>query len=165
MTKEEFEKLSCRIRPKLLSVAGAITTSSVGLEAEDIVQETLMHLWVLCEQDYPMRDAEAIAVRIAKNTCISHLRRGQVKTQPLTHDNYAGGTESTELTDNEDLRTMKRCLYGTLTRTQREYLHLRNDEELSLDAIASLTGKPKTSIKTSISSARKQMLDLIRKQL
>ncbi len=165
MTKEEFENLSHRIRPRLLSVAGAVAGSLPGMEAEDVVQETLMRLWELCEQDYPVRDAEAMAVRIAKNTCISHLRRGQVKTMPLTHDNYIGGTESTELTDGEDLRKIKQSLYGTLTKTQREYLHLRNDEELSLDAIASLTGKPKTSIKTSISSARKQMLDLIKKQL
>ncbi len=165
MTKEEFEKLSRRIRPKLLSLAGAAVYSSPGMEAEDVVQETLMRLWELSEQDYPMRDAESIAIRIAKNTCVSYYRRGQLKIQPLTHDNYVGGSESTELTDGDDLKTVKEYLYGALTRTQRKYLHLRNDEEMSLDEIADLTGKPKTSIKSSISSARKQMLDLIKKQL
>ena len=38
-------------------------------------------------------------------------------------------------------------------------MHLRNDEGLSLDEIATLTGKPKTSIKSTLSKARKQMLD------
>ncbi len=164
MTKEEFEKLSYRIRPKLLSVAGAFPPSS-GTEAEDVVQEALMRLWELAEQDYPIRDAEGIAIRMVKNICISQYRRAQLRTQPLNHDNYTGGIGSTELTDREDLRKIKQSIYGTLSKAQREYLHLRNDEEMSLDEIADMTGKPKTSIKSSISAARKQMLNLIKKQL
>ncbi len=164
MTKEEFEELSRKIRPKLLAVAGAFTLK-FGMEAEDVVQETLIRLWELVEQDYPMRDSEAIAIRIAKNICVSHYRRAQLQTQPLTHDNYTGGSESTELTDSEDMRKIKQSIYGSLSKTQREYLHLRNDEEMTLDEIADMTGKPKTSIKSSISAARKQLLDLIKKQL
>ena len=49
--------------------------------------------------------------------------------------------------------------------SQKEYLHLRNDEGKTLDEIAEITGKPKTSIKSTISAARKQMLNLIKKQL
>ncbi len=164
MTKEEFEELSCRIRPKLLSVACAFAPTSV-VEAKDVAQETLLRLWELTVQDYPIRDAESIAIRIAKNICVSQHRKAQLKTQPLSHDNYAGSTESTELTDDEDHRKIKQSIYGTLSKTQREYLHLRNDEEMTLDEIANMTGKPKTSIKSSISAARKQMLDLIKKQL
>ena len=85
--------------------------------------------------------------------------------QSLTHDNYTGGFEATMLTDKEDLRRIRKEVYSTLTTTQREYLHLRNDEGLSLDEIASATGKPKTSIKSTLSKARKQMLDLLNKQL
>ena len=81
------------------------------------------------------------------------------------HDNYIGGTEATVLTDNEDLRTIKRSIYRSLTDTQRKYLYLRNDREMSLDEIAQLTRKPKTSIKSTLSSARKKMLELIKKQL
>ena len=69
------------------------------------------------------------------------------------------------LTDREDLRRIQESIYGSLTTTQREYLHLRNDEGLSLDEIATRTGKPKTSIKSTLSKARKQMLELIKGQL
>ena len=82
-----------------------------------------------------------------------------------SHDNYLGGTEATVLTDREDLRRIQESIYGSLTTTQREYLHLRNDEGLSLDEIATRTGKPKTSIKSTLSKARKQMLELIKGQL
>lgn len=76
-----------------------------------------------------------------------------------------GGTEATILTDVEDLKKIRKSIYATLTNTQREYLHLRNEEGMSLDEMANLTGKPKTSIKSTISSARKQMLNLLKGQL
>ena len=65
----------------------------------------------------------------------------------------------------EDLRTIKKSIYASLTNTQREYLRMRNDEGMTLEEIAEVTGKPKTSIKSTISAARKQMLELIKKQL
>ena len=164
MEKIEFEILTKRIRPKLLSVARNFTLAS-GLETDDVVQEALMNLWELMSQDYPIRDAEALAIRITKNICVSHYRKVHLDTQSLVHDNYIGGTEATVLTDKEDLRKIRKSIYGTLTMSQKEYLHLRNDEGKTLDEIAEITGKPKTSIKSTISAARKQMLNLIKKQL
>ena len=164
MEKIEFEILTKRIRPKLLSVARNFTLAS-GLETDDVVQEALMNLWDLMDQDYPIKDAEALAVRITKNICVSHYRKVHLDTQSLVHDNYIGGTEATVLTDKEDLRKIRKSIYGTLTMSQKEYLHLRNDEGKTLDEIAEITGKPKTSIKSTISAARKQMLNLIKKQL
>ena len=164
MEKIEFEILTKRIRPKLLSVARNFTLAS-GLETDDVVQEALMNLWELMEQDYPIRDAEALAIRITKNICVSHYRKVHLDTQSLVHDTYIGGTEATVLTDKEDLRKIRKSIYGTLTMSQKEYLHLRNDEGKTLDEIAEITGKPKTSIKSTISAARKQMLNLIKKQL
>lgn len=164
MEKIEFEILTKRIRPKLLSVARNFTLAS-GMETDDVVQEALMNLWELMEQDYPIRDAEALAIRITKNICVSQYRKVHLDTQSLVHDNYIGGTEATVLTDKEDLRKIRKSIYGTLTMSQKEYLHLRNDEGKTLDEIAEITGKPKTSIKSTISAARKQMLNLIKKQL
>ena len=130
-----------------------------------MVQEALVSLWELAESGYPIKDAEAMAVKMTKNICVGHYRKARVEMLSLTHDNYTGGFEATMLTDKEDLRRIRKEVYGTLTTTQREYLHLRNDEGLSLDEIASATGKPKTSIKSTLSKARKQMLDLLNKQL
>lgn len=164
MNKKEFEILTIKIRPKLLSVARNFALTA-GIEADDILQEALMHLWELVEQNYPIRDVEALAVRMTKNICVSHYRKMHLETQALVHDNYIGGTEATVLTDNEDLKKIKQTVYGALTMTQKEYLHLRNDEGMTLDEIAEVTGKPKTSIKSTLSAARKQLLDLIKKQL
>lgn len=164
MEKEEFEILSIRIRPKLLSVARNFALVS-GMEADDVVQEALIILWELTQEDYHMRNVEALAIKITKNICVSHYRKVHIETCSLIHDNYMGGTEATILTDREDLRTIRKSIYASLTKSQREYLHLRNDKRMTLEEIAEITGKPKTSIKTTISTARKQMLNLIKKYL
>lgn len=164
MEKDEFEILAKRVRGKLLALARDFALPS-EIEADDVVQEAMVSLWELAGSGYPIRDAEAMAVKITKNICVRHYRRARVEMESLTHDNYTGGLEATALTDREDLRRIRKEIYGTLTATQREYLHLRNDERLSLDEIASATGKPKTSIKSTLSKARKQMLDLLNKQL
>lgn len=164
MKKEEFEILTKNIRRKLLSVVRNFPLPS-EMEADDVVQEALVALWELAEQDYPMRDIEALAIKITKNICVSHYRKAHLETQSLVHDNYIGGMEATFLTDREDLMKIRKTIYRSLTTTQREYLQLRNDEGMTLDEIAERTGKPKTSIKSTLSSARKQMLNLIKKQL
>jgi len=164
MEKDEFEKLSIKLRPKLLSLARNFALPS-EMEADDVVQEAMMALWELVEQDYPVREAEALAIKIMKNICVSHYRKAHLDTQSLLHDNYVGGTDATILTDREDLNTIRKSIYASLTQTQREYLYLRNDEGMTLDKIAEMTGKPKTSIKSTLSAARKQMLNLIKKQL
>ena len=164
MEKDEFEILAKKVRGKLLALASDFALPS-GVEADDVVQEALVSLWELAESGYPIKDAEAMAVKMTKNICVGHYRKTRVEMLSLTHDNYTGGFEATMLTDREDLRRIRKEVYGTLTTTQREYLYLRNDEGLSLDEIASATGKPKTSIKSTLSKARKQMLDILNKQL
>ena len=164
MEKEEFEILSKKIRPNLLSLVRNFALPS-GIEPDDIIQEALLNLWELVEQNYPIRNAEALGIKMTKNICVSYYRKAHLETQSLTHDNYVGGIEATVLTDTEDLKAIRKSIYGTLTMTQKEYLHLRNDEGMTLDEIAEATGKPKTSIKSTLSSARKQMLNLIKQQL
>ena len=164
MEKDRFDILSRSIRGKLVALARSFPLPS-GVEPDDVVQEAMIALWELTEQGYPMKDTEAMAIRLTKNICVEHYRKAHLELQALTHDNYLGGTEATVLTDREDLRRIQESIYGSLTTTQREYLHLRNDEGLSLDEIATRTGKPKTSIKSTLSKARKQMLELIKGQL
>ena len=164
MEKDRFDILSKKVRGKLLVLARSFALPS-GVEPDDVVQEAMIALWELTEQGYPMKDTEAMAIRLTKNICVEHYRKAHLELQALTHDNYLGGTEATVLTDREDLRRIQESIYGSLTTTQREYLHLRNDEGLSLDEIATRTGKPKTSIKSTLSKARKQMLELIKGQL
>lgn len=167
MTRQEFDIFSEGVRAKLLAVArssGRFGRAGDG-EAEDVVQETLATLWGLFESGYPVRDAEALAVKITKNIRVAHYRRRRLQAEPLRGDAYEGGFPATAATDLSDCIQIRRRLYGGLTDTQRTCLDLRNVEGLSLDEIAAVTGKPKDSVKSTISAARRTMLEQLKKEL
>ena len=167
MNRQEFDIFSEGVRAKLLAVArsfGRFGRAGDG-EAEDVVQEALAALWGLSDSGYPVRDAEALAVKITKNTCVAHYRRRRLQAQPLRGDAFEGGFPATAATDLSDCLEIRRRLFGGLTETEKTCLDLRNVDGLSLDEIAEKTGKPKSSVKTTISAARKKMLDQLKKEL
>ena len=164
MTRQEFDIFSESVRAKLLAVARSFGRLP-GAEAEDVVQEALTALWGLSESGYPVRNAEALAVKVAKTKCVEAFRRRRLRMQPLRGDAYEGGVPATAGTDLDDCLEIRRRMYAVLTDTQRTCLDLRNIEGLSLDEIAALTGKPKDSIKSTISAARRRMLEKLKEEI
>jgi RNA polymerase sigma-70 factor (ECF subfamily) len=164
MTRQEFDIFSEGVRAKLLAVARSFGRLP-GAEAEDVVQEALAALWGLSESGYPVRDAEALAVKISKTKCVEHFRRRRLRMQPLRGDAYEGGVPATAATDLSDCLEIRRRMLSGLTETERTCLELRNAEGLSLDEIAEATGKPKTSVKSTISAARRKMLEKLKQDL
>lgn len=166
MTRQEFEKLTVRIRSRLVLMAGRfVKDSGIGDDADDIVQESLLIFWRQTENGYEMQNPEALAVAITKKMCLAHLRGYKPMVQSIEGVEVDGGASASALTDEADLNTVKETLLALLTPTQRQYLHYRNEMGLSLDEIAEVTGSPKTSIKTTISAARRLMLEHLRKDL
>ena len=164
MTRQEFEHTSEAIRKDLVGLAKRFLRATGSSEdGEDIAQEALLTLWQLDEKGYPIRDAKALAIKITKNICISRYRKRNLETCPLTDDSIAGGFPAEERVEAADNTRVKKALYESLTGSQREYMTLKNDEGLSLDEIAGKTGKPKSSIKTAISNARKKMREQMKK--
>ena len=167
MTRQEFDIFSESIRGKLLLVARKLSRSGgAGADdAEDAVQEALTTLWGLYEDGYPVRDGEALAVKITKSASVAQYRRRRLRLQPLRGDAYEGGAPATAATDLSDCLAIRRRLFDGLTEAQRTCLDLRNVDGLSLDEIAAVTGKPKDSVKTTISAARRKMLEQLKKEL
>ena len=166
MTRQEFDSFAVAVRSKLLALVWHFKASAdMKDDPEDIVQDALLTLWRLIDGGYPVRDNEAIAVKITKNLAIASLRRQRVDSVSISDIDIDGGASATEITDEQDRCTIREELYKSLTDTQRHYLELRNELGLSLDDIAKMTGKPKTSIKTTLSNARKQLLEKIRKEI
>ncbi len=166
MTRQDFDTFTLKVRKKLLALVWRYKAGSdMDDDPEDIVQEALITLWRLITKGYPIRDPEAIAVKITKNLAAASIRNQKIDSVSITDIDVEGGTSATELTDEQDRQTIRTELYKSLSSTQVHYLELRNELGLSLDDIAKMTGKPKTSIKTTISSARKQLLEQIKKNI
>lgn len=163
MTEQEFARLSRKIRGKLTALAQRFNRASgLEAEAEDIVQEALIALWQLSQKGYPIRDAEALAIRITKNHCIDRYRKQHIRFEPVSDRPISGGLRATTVTEEKDIETIRAILHRELSESQRQLLYLRNECGLTLDEIAKVTGRPKASIKTALSSARKTMLDKLK---
>ena len=160
MTEQEFAYLSDRIRGRLTALARRFNRASgMDIEAEDIVQDALVTLWQLAEKGYPVRDAEALAVKLTKTRCVERYRRQHIRFEPLSDQPVPGGFSATSDTDENDIRTIRGFVQWNLTDSQRNLLNLRNEQGLSLDEIAVATGRPKGSVKVALSTARKKMLE------
>ena len=167
MTLQEYEHSSGLIRPMLLRTASAfLGKNRASEEAEDIVQETLITLWRMVSSGYEVRNLEGLAVKICKNTCVAHYRRRKVmKIQPFDGKDCIGGQAADTDVEKDDSDLLRKELFSHLNETQLQYIHLRNDEGLTLDEISSVCGRPKTSVKTTLSAARRQMLQLLKNEL
>ena len=164
MTEQEFAYLSDRIRSKLIALARRFNRASgCDADAEDIVQDALVTLWLLAKKGYPIRDAEALAVKITKTCCVERYRRQHIRFEPIEDLSMDGSISTSSGTEEMDLETIRGIVQRGLTESQRKLLVLRHDDGLSLDEIAAATGRPKSSIKVALSTARKHMLERFKK--
>lgn len=163
MTRGEFENAAGNLRTRLMPLAGRfVKASGLDVEAEDIVQEVLAELWMLVCSDYPVHNMMALAVKVTKSVCMRQLRRRRppmVSVDRLDKEGYMQASESVEM---QEILHIRKLLYDRLTDSQKCYLTMRNEQGMSLDEIAAETGRPKTSIKTSISQARKMMYECLK---
>lgn len=165
MTQKEFEYKAESIRLRLKKIAFRFFKTAGVEEDEDTVQEVLLKLWLLISSGYEVRDFEALAVRMTKNMCVSKFRKKDRRAARLAEEeNLEGGLSASKRLEEREARVLSQKLMGSLNPTQRMYIKMRNDGEMSLDEISSLTGKPKTSVKSTISAARKKLLDLLKKE-
>lgn len=163
MTDIEFEKIVSEVRGRLISVARRFARATGGAyDSEDIVQEALAELYRLFLSGYGIRDIEALAVKITKTVCVRFHRKERLDTSTLEGVDLPGDSSASELIDVEEADNLKKQLWSRLSETQKRYLQMRC-EEMTLDEIAQKSGCPKSSVKATISQARKR-LSSIKKQ-
>lgn len=163
MTTETFEHIANDIRPRLMKLCERfIADRQMPEQAEDIVQETFFRLWQMRERLNAYESPESLAVTIAKNVCIDHLRRQHTRLEPL--GNY--DAEDSQRTDQplitSDTEAWIQNALNRLPASQRRMLTMRS-EGMTLDEISTLCNTTKQSTKSMISAARRFMLELLKK--
>lgn len=164
MTAQEFENIYTSIQSRLTAMVRQFSkAASMAMDEDDIVQEAFIVLWQLSEKGYPIRNAEALLVRITKNICSGQYRRQKNRVHVRLDDTIPEEKPVSSGIDTEDGDKIKQILYRTLTKTEREYMAMKTEEDMSLDEIAEATGKGKPAVKTALSKARKKLMVAFKK--
>lgn len=130
-------------------------------DAEDAAQESMELLWRYLGQIDAGRNVEALAVRVAKNCCVSMYRKQRLGTELSSR--FTSPLEGTgeasphDILEAKDMQRMLAEALDLLKPRERQLFEMRQLEGLSTDEVATLTGIPKNSIIAMVSAARKKV--------
>ena len=135
MTPKEFKEVSIRLRPRLLQTA--IRYLGDAEEAEDTVQDVLLHLWQISDQ--LKKRPDGLAMVLTRNFCVDKIRnRKTIIHGELPHDIIE------EPVDEE-----------LLERTMNILKTLPFMQQTIMKDIAELTGSTEVAVRKTLSRARK----------
>lgn len=144
MTRQQFEEEVLSIRPRLLAIATRITGAG---DAEDIVQDTMLKLWLM--HDRLDDDFEALAVVTVRNLSLNNLRRLRPQESLAEADILYYDTPEASI-DEERLERVY-TIIGQLPEHQRQLLELRLTEGMDYNAIARRTGTKPSAVRQTVS--------------
>ena len=149
MTTEEFKQEAATIRLQLANQARRYLGDAD--EAEDVVQDALLRLWLMHSQlEVPMERMAAVVVR---NLCIDHLRRHKPRE---TVEQLADAAQPA--VDERIDRVL--AIIDTLPPLQQTILRLRHMEGMEMADIAELTGSTEVAVRKTLSRARKKVREM-----
>ncbi|MDR1780611.1 MAG: RNA polymerase sigma factor [Tannerella sp.] len=159
MGTEQFKEQVLPLRAQLLSYAGRLLDD--GDEAEDIVQDVYMKLWLLRDELGSYNSITALATKITKNLCLNRLKEFQREHESLDVVDAASEapTPAERLEQKDNLRHLMNAL-AMLPDLQRNVLRLRHLEGMEIDKIAELTGSAPEAVRVNLSRARKRIKEL-----
>jgi RNA polymerase sigma-70 factor (ECF subfamily) len=168
--EDAFRELVVRFeRPVFALVARMVHDPAT---AEDLAQEVFVKAFRRLDTYDPARKFSSWLFKVAHNTTIDFLRRGDVETVPLEarKEEDDRGALADVLADEggedpgaaAERRQMARSLERAIARLRPEYREsvvLRYVEGLSYQEICEVTGQPLGTVKTNLHRARKELAD------
>lgn len=166
MTQQEFETIAAELRPMMYDVGMRYFHSQE--DAEDVAQESLLRLWKFCANMDAAMNVKGLAVKVAKNCCISMKRKKDRNLFLDAEDSHIDDSIPTydfdwlEAKENEVL--IDRMMQDMLAPRERELFEMRRLHGMSNDEIEACTGIKKATIQSMVSKARtKLFLELKRR--
>ncbi len=161
MTETEFEHIAAKLRPRLMKIGRDFFADDYP--AEDIAQEVLTRLWVLRGRINVELGVEALAVRMAKNLCVSEWRKQKIRRAVPLDERVAVDDRpmaKVEMRDNE--AALERAL-TSLTKAERRLYAMRHEAGMDIQHISAVTGIGARSVSTMLSTARRKLFETIKK--
>jgi RNA polymerase sigma-70 factor (ECF subfamily) len=163
MDLEQFCKIAQSIRPQLLRTAKQMLNHSG--EAEDIVQEILLRLWLLRSTLDKYEDIESVAIKAVKNKCIDRHRQKKTEYEDITNhlEEYRGLNPHQQMESKEQLHALLDIIQQ-LPDIQRLIIQLKDVEGYETDEIVKITQSSADAVRMNLSRARKKVRELFTKR-
>ena len=151
MTTEEFQQQAEALRVQLVGVAQKYLSATD--EAEDIVQDAMIKLWLM--RDQLMAPVSGFASVVTRNLCIDHLRKKHPSVDILKFPDTEEWSD-----EGEQIEQMLRVI-DTLPSTQRTILRMHHLQGMKTREIALVLGSSEVAVRKTLSRAR----TIVRKRL
>jgi len=139
-------------------------------ESQDVVQESFITVWEKIQSFKIEKSFSNWLYRIIVNKCYDALRKNKLEmlhpdTRQWEYNNLISDQDPDRELNNKELGTMIRTLTRNLSYKQKLVFILSELEGLSHDAISEITGMAKTSIKSNLNHARRNIGEVLNKHL
>lgn len=158
MKKVSFRNDVLPLKNELFRLALRITLNRV--EAEDIVQDTLIKVWDRRFEWESIDSIEAFSLTVCRNLSLDRLRKKENNNDSLEDVNIAEPVASSNPQDRmiqEDRVSLVRQIIDSLPEKQRSCMQLRNFEGKSYKEIAQVLDITEEQVKVNIFRARQMV--------
>lgn len=162
MNQAEFLNIVVPFKDKVYRLAKRLLVSNE--EAEDATQEILLKLWSNKEKIEEYKNVEAFSMTMTKNFCLDKLKSKHAQNLKIVHSNYKDEHTSLQkqLELNDSVNWVGKII-EELPEQQKMVIQLRDIEQYDLDEIADMLGMKNTTVRVTLSRARKTIREQLTK--
>jgi RNA polymerase sigma-70 factor (ECF subfamily) len=163
MNQSDFLKSVLPFKDKVFRLAKRLLVSTE--EAEDATQELYFKLWKNKEKLKNYNNVEAFAMTMTKNYCFDRLKSKQASNLTLVHSNYKEKDTALETKiEQRDSVSQVHVLIDKLPEQQRLVIQLRDIEQYDFEEIGKMLDLKPTTVRVTLSRARKTIREELIKQ-
>lgn len=159
MEQNRFEIEILPLRPRLIQLAKQLLPDDGTYE--DVVQETMIKLWMMRNRLDGYHSIEALAIVITRHLCYDSFRESVYHKVDLSaaENINVGNTPEEDLLQQEETERLLKII-STLPDLQQSILRMKHIDGLEVAEIAHITGGSPDSIRMNLSRARKRIKGL-----
>ena len=123
-----------------------------------------MRLWMLREHIRPEMGTETLAVRMAKNLCVSEWRKQKVRQgEALQVELTAHEDIQRDVERREDIERLRQAI-SRLKPAEQRLFRMRHEAEMDIQQIVAATGIGARSVSAMLSTAKRKLQEILIKK-
>ncbi len=162
MNQKDFVTIFEPVHQKMYYLALRLLRSTD--EAADAVQEVMVKLWEKRDGFAEVNNKEAYAMQMVKNYSLDRLKSKQASHLKIVHSNYDDDSlNAQEELERESNVSMVRKMIDSLPENYRMVIQLRDIQRYDYKAIEKIMDMKSTTVRVTLSRARKALKENIEK--